>query len=315
MFERSRSPKILVFGALLCFALASVGTGFFSGSVHSSGGQDYSSTSSESSSQQDAKKNASIVSLKAQNAPPLDRQERENRDLAAQESMSLWAFWLLIVSVVGTVTTVVGTTFLLWQIILTRKAVKDTGDATKAMVRQNELAEAAQRPWIAIDAEFIEFRKLSEHAVSFDFNVNFTNVGKMIAKNFYGRVLMLPMNEPLLVNVRKQFDSFERELDTQQRSSAIIPGQTFPHPSQSNYAIEHLPWCEVEGYRKDCFFMLLAMAQYRIPGEDRWRYSMQSFALGERIDNIDNFKIIYDSVRDLTTEKLSLRPLGGTRVA
>lgn len=72
---------------------------------------------------------------------PANRDEREKRDLAAQESMSVWAFWLLVVSALGTVTTMIGTGFLLWQIILTREAVEDTGKATGAMLISNEISQ------------------------------------------------------------------------------------------------------------------------------------------------------------------------------
>lgn len=41
--------------------------------------------------------------------------------------------------------TLTGMALLTWQIMLTREAVKDTGDATKAMNRQNEIAENTAR--------------------------------------------------------------------------------------------------------------------------------------------------------------------------
>ncbi|WP_298021775.1 hypothetical protein [uncultured Parasphingopyxis sp.] len=68
---------------------------------------------------------------------PENGKEREARDLAAQESMSVWAFWLLLVSAVGALTTIIGTCLLLWQVMLTRKAVEDTSGATAAMERSN----------------------------------------------------------------------------------------------------------------------------------------------------------------------------------
>lgn len=82
---------------------------------------------------------------------PKNEDERENRDLAAQESMSVWAFWMLVTSAAGVVTTAIGTGLLLWQIILTRQAVKDTGEATEAMLEANEIAQQAQRPWLNLN--------------------------------------------------------------------------------------------------------------------------------------------------------------------
>lgn len=71
---------------------------------------------------------------------PENADEREKRNLAAQEAAALWGFWILVVSSIGTVTTMVGTGFLLWQIVLTRHAVEDTGKATIAMQEANEIA-------------------------------------------------------------------------------------------------------------------------------------------------------------------------------
>lgn len=59
---------------------------------------------------------------------------------AAEESAlwTKWGFWVGIGGMLG----------LFLTLFYTREAVKDTGDATAAMIRQNEIAEAAQRPWV-----------------------------------------------------------------------------------------------------------------------------------------------------------------------
>jgi hypothetical protein len=86
------------------------------------------------------------------NPQPKSGQDHEMRDLAAQESMSVWAFW-------GVAVTTIGTIFLAWQIGLTRKAVQETAEATMAMERQNELAEdtAARQLRAYVGAEEIGF--------------------------------------------------------------------------------------------------------------------------------------------------------------
>lgn len=68
-------------------------------------------------------------------------QQRSEADLRAQREMADWAFWMLIVSTASLGVTSIGTIFLAWQIMLTREAVEDTGKATKAMERQNDIAE------------------------------------------------------------------------------------------------------------------------------------------------------------------------------
>lgn len=71
--------------------------------------------------------------------------QRSEKDLSAQRQMADWAFWVLVVSCVGTAITAIGTGFLAIQIKLTREAVEDTGKATLAMERQNEIAEDTAR--------------------------------------------------------------------------------------------------------------------------------------------------------------------------
>jgi hypothetical protein len=106
---------------------------------------------------------------------------RENRDLAAQESMTVWAFWMLLVSAIGTATTMVGTGLLLWQIILTRKAVEDTGEATKAMREANRLARLAAemdlRAWIGITAKLKDC-EMGSTGFSMGLEVTLENFGR-----------------------------------------------------------------------------------------------------------------------------------------
>jgi hypothetical protein len=82
---------------------------------------------------------------------PQNGNDREKRDLAAQESMAVWAFWMVVASFGTMLVTLLGTILIWRQVSLTREAVEDTGKATAAMVRQNELTEAAQRPFVIIE--------------------------------------------------------------------------------------------------------------------------------------------------------------------
>lgn len=71
---------------------------------------------------------------------PTTGQDHEKRDLAAQEASATFGWWMVVVSLLGFCVTFVGTILLYQQIRLTREAVKDTGDATKAMNVANEIA-------------------------------------------------------------------------------------------------------------------------------------------------------------------------------
>lgn len=82
----------------------------------------------------------------------------------------------------GVIASAMGISLLLWQIVLTREAVKDTGHATVAMVRQNELTEIAQRPWLEIDIEF-DFGTRTATGFILSFNVILRNIGKAPARD------------------------------------------------------------------------------------------------------------------------------------
>ena len=64
-------------------------------------------------------------------------------DLWAQGLMAFWAFWQLVL-------TGAGIYFLRETLKATREAVIDTGEATKAMIAANAIAEEASRGWVAI---------------------------------------------------------------------------------------------------------------------------------------------------------------------
>jgi len=75
-------------------------------------------------------------------------QSDSRQDLYAQQDMAKWAFWLFMLTCASVGITAVGVWFVKRTLDATLEAVEDTGKGTKAMVRQNEIAEAGQRPWL-----------------------------------------------------------------------------------------------------------------------------------------------------------------------
>lgn len=69
------------------------------------------------------------------------------RAAKAGEDSAFWAKWGFWIGVIGS-------SFLVWQIILTRQAVEDTTKATKAMKKANRIAREAnireRRPWLKV---------------------------------------------------------------------------------------------------------------------------------------------------------------------
>jgi len=231
---------------------------------------------------------------------PHDSDEREKRDLAAQEASALWAFWLLIVSVAGTLTTVVGTGFLLWQIMLTREAVKDTGDATQAMVAANAIALSAQRPWVAVEATLTGFKMVGFHGVQFDWDVAFTNTGQMMAEDFDGDVKFVPMDHKAMDHIKGWYEQFRGKTDAK-TEMALAPRETVRSYGQGNYSLEHLPWFGENPRR--CFIILIVMCSFRVPGEAERRFYCRSFAIGQRTEDLSLRRQFSDDLTSLTIDK------------
>lgn len=76
--------------------------------------------------------------------------KRSEVDLSTQQQMSDWAFWALVVAIVMAFVTTIGTYLIFRQVELTRKAVGDSGEATKAMLEANEIAREGMRPWLSL---------------------------------------------------------------------------------------------------------------------------------------------------------------------
>jgi hypothetical protein len=113
------------------------------------------------------------------NPEPKSGQDHEKRDLAAQESMAVWAFYMALFAGMTALITGVGTYFIATQVKLTRDAVSATNDATKAMIRQNDLIESVQRPWLDIDI-VVHSIDLRGHCW-LDFTISVKNVGTSLA--------------------------------------------------------------------------------------------------------------------------------------
>lgn len=75
------------------------------------------------------------------NPNPVSANEKEARDLAAQEASAVWAFYSLLIASLSAAVTAIGTILLYQQIVLTRKAVAGTGEATDTMRQANDIAK------------------------------------------------------------------------------------------------------------------------------------------------------------------------------
>jgi hypothetical protein len=171
----------------------------------------------------------------ASNPEPKNPDEREKRDLAAQEASAAWAFWVALFAGFQIIATIIGLYYIKRTLDATLTAVEDAGKATKAMNKANEIALASQRAWLHIERVEV---KLSAHEnkekIAFHAHARITvkNAGKIpavaiernqslsaiygtpTAQNIYGdltraggfRVPSIPPNSALTIKI---FDGFE----------------------------------------------------------------------------------------------------------
>ncbi|MBW8296170.1 hypothetical protein [Sphingopyxis sp.] len=145
------------------------------------------------------------------------------RDLAAQEDMAFWAMWMFVAAMATFVVTSLGTLLIWRQVKLTRVAVEDTGKATMAMERQNEIAEQSQRPWLSV-----KYRALGpvvrepSGQFFFSYKIIVTNTGQSPAIGIVDHA-MISQIEPGPVGLQRFTDEAMALLS--ETSSALAPGE------------------------------------------------------------------------------------------
>ena len=161
---------------------------------------------------------------------PKNADEREKRDLAAQEASALWSFWMLFATAFSAVITTIGTGILLWQIMLTRKAVQDTGEATKEMRESNRIARNAllmqNRALILVESvNMIRFQCINTifegvqcECIFINLEIIFVNRGNCATSDFYGDAKVIGTADSLLKEV------LEFRL-VSSRQDCLVPGE------------------------------------------------------------------------------------------
>lgn len=115
------------------------------------------------------------------NTPPCGPDQYQAKDdLCAQWKAADAASWAATWAMIGTLVAALGTAGLYWQIKLTREAVRDTGEATDAMRKANEIAELTQR------VQFRPYVAVTE--ISHSINSNSRGSIRVTVKNFGGSV-------------------------------------------------------------------------------------------------------------------------------
>jgi hypothetical protein len=105
-------------------------------------------------------------------------QARGEQNLSAQQHAANSALFSAFIALLTLILSGFGVWFVKRTLDATLKAVEDTGIATKAMQRQNELTEAAQRPWLTVIINCLgPMQRLCDGTFCCEYNVTIKNTG------------------------------------------------------------------------------------------------------------------------------------------
>lgn len=211
------------------------------------------------------------------NEVPHDQADRELRDLNAQEAMAAWGFWSLIASCIAVVSAAVGTGFLLWQISLTRIALRESASATTAMNRANEIALDSQRPWVRVNVKFGEVHCDGRY-LALPLSVVFTNVGLTVAHDVIIRANLGVVKENNIFKTAVELaGDWIAGPKPHEPSDAIMPNEEREFDCTEYLELSKLIWVGDPEYAQLC---LVAMVSYRTRRDGPLCETVRTFAVG-----------------------------------
>lgn len=189
-----RGYRSVIIAAVIGLAVTAFGLGAYVTAVSYPEDERYQSYSDSQGDQANPPLAASNLPKAAKrNTPCRDPQNATESDLCAQWRAAIAAEDTFEWTAFGVLASIAGIIGLYWQIALTREAVKDTGQATEAMLRANEIAEkmgqAQVRAYVSIiKATWTFTPEFSEAAYIFEME----NSGSTPAKNvrIFGRTIL-----------------------------------------------------------------------------------------------------------------------------
>lgn len=198
------------------------------------------------------------------------------QDLSAQQRAATSALLTAIIGIIALVVTAIGVWFVKRTLDATLEAVKDTSEATAAMKGANEIAIAAQRPWISLGVDITDIR-VAGGALSVTFSAGCTNIGKMLARDFRCTVNCIAMGHDAQKIIEKSQVEW-RSKSGPERSSVLVPGDQAKFGGTIHPHSTLVPWFGV-GAIKYCYLVILVDAAYRFGDSDEVRYSQRAFAV------------------------------------
>lgn len=203
MSDSNRGYRLAALGAVAALTFVALGAGAYFGSLYGPDHKQYEAVGSDETASESYHGVSESLPDIALIPDPVERaianpqshggQDSVERDLAAQESMAAWAFYMAVFAGVTALVTFFGTILIWKQVSLTREAVKATGEATGAMLKANDIAErmgkAQVRAYISISKPQIDMVKPGVAKLVYDLK----NFGATPAKDiqFYARAFQI----------------------------------------------------------------------------------------------------------------------------
>lgn len=234
-------------------------------------------------------------------------QDNRDSDLCAQWKAADAAYNAAWWAMIATAVAAFGIIGLYWQIKLTREAVQDTGSATKAMHDSNDIAKAAQRPWLSIDIEPKAFEREGA-ALRCEIDIHVKNHGQSVAKNYclFFRLKYTPAGEPREVD--QIWEEFEAKKVSNRR--VVIPGDTETFRHWQYDAFDHLEWNNDPGPAVGhvaALFVVSAFYQSDLTG-DQWLRIDKAYWIARRIKGGRINAVIDKSFRGARKDLLVAEP-------
>ena len=240
------------------------------------------------------------------------------RAAQAAENSALWTKWGFWIAIFGTLG-------LYWQIVLTRKAVEDTGSATKAMLDSNKIAREGivsnNRAWLSVEAAINSTLVIDENAPELRISILLTvhNSGGAPATNIdIGAELVMGMAFELGA---KQREVAKRSYETGEGgwfpNVTMVPGQTLPwlwSLVTSGGAVEE---SRLRAKEFDSGAVILPVGvvgcvQYRLPGSPTLHQTGFAYQI-ELIPTATWGQVILEKSLPIEANRLRLAiPIGGT---
>lgn len=223
----------------------------------------------------------------------------DEQDLSAQQRAASSALAAAMIGFLTLAISIVGVWFVKRTLDATLEAVEDTGNATRAMLRQNEISERTQRPWVTVGVENVVLKR-DGGAMRMEADIVMRNVGQIVARNYQLCIKLFYSDTGEFEKVEEVWASFDRAKKKSRK--VLMPNETDVFPFWSLQGIGFINWSAEDSPLAGGVVPTIAVSilyQSDLTG-DLWLRTDKAYALAHKTDN-DWYDSIID--RDLSGAK------------